>query len=77
MNAGWFEVIVGAIGIGLGVAGKLARSSVVIAVGLVLLGLERILTVSWHVAVGDAGALLILFGLGMSIALLLKQRRRK
>ncbi len=77
MIEGWFELIVGVIGIGLGVAGKMARSSMVIALGLVGIGLGHILTVSWHKAVGNIGALVVLFGIGMAIALYMRQRRAK
>jgi hypothetical protein len=77
MILGWVEVVVGVIGVGLGFAGKMARSSVVIAIGLLGMGLGRILTVAWHAILGDIGALIVLFGIGMSIALYLRQRRSK
>ncbi|OLZ10533.1 hypothetical protein [Sulfobacillus thermosulfidooxidans] len=77
MNAGWLEVIVGVIGVGLGAAGKMARSSVVIAVGLILMGIAHIVSATWSHFLGDIGAFLILLGLGMSIAMVIRQWRKK
>ncbi|WP_053960951.1 hypothetical protein [Sulfobacillus thermosulfidooxidans] len=77
MNPGWLEVIVGIIGVALGAAGKMARSSVVIALGLILMGIAHIVSATWAHFLGDVGAFLILLGLGMSIAMLLRQWRKK
>ncbi|HBQ94003.1 MAG: hypothetical protein M1294_07980 [Firmicutes bacterium] len=77
MNAGWLEVILGVVGIGLGAAGKMARSSMVIALGLIFMGVANIVAQGWSRFLGDAGALLILLGLGMSIAVAIHQWRKK
>jgi hypothetical protein len=77
MNTGWIEIILGIAGIGLGVAGKLARSSMVIALGLIFMGVAHVVSEQWSRFLGDAGALLILLGLGMSVAVAIHQWRRK
>ncbi len=77
MTIGWLEIVVGIVGIGLGVAGKMARPSMVIAVGLIFMGIANMVARGWARFLGDAGALMILLGLGMSIAMAIHQWRRK
>ncbi len=76
MILGWVEVIIGVMGIGLGMAQKMARSSVVIAVGLIIMGLSRLIGAQ-AAFLSDIGAFLILLGLGMSIAVAIHQWRKK
>ncbi|MHB1957375.1 MAG: hypothetical protein ACYCOU_26985, partial [Sulfobacillus sp.] len=67
----------GVVGMVLGVRGKMSRASVMISVGLLLFGISHFVSRHWYGFLNDGGALIVLFGIGMSISLMFRQRRQQ
>jgi CHASE2 domain-containing sensor protein len=73
---GWVELAIGIAGIVLGMMGKMSRASVIISVGLLLFGISHFLSKHLYGFVNDAGALVVLFGIGMSISFMFRHRKQ-
>ncbi|MDA8195080.1 MAG: hypothetical protein M0Z53_13975 [Thermaerobacter sp.] len=68
------ELILGLVGLGMGMAKKANRASTLIALGLTLQGGSHFfLPVAG--SIGTAGEVLMLFGVGMMLAPLLRRKR--
>ena len=74
---GWLEIVLGAAGLVLGVIGKSNRSSVVISIGLIVMGVSHLVAKNYQATLSDVGGLILLFGLGMMIALARQNRAKK
>ena len=72
---GWLEIAIGVAGIVLGGLGKMSRASVIISVGLIMFGLSHMVPHRLLGLMNDGGALIVLFGIGMSISLMRRQRK--
>lgn len=75
----WFgllELLVGIVGISLGMARKTNRSSMVIALGLMAMGVAHLAAGRTRVYVTDAGAVVLLFGLGMTLSGLRRAKKK-
>lgn len=75
LTFGWFEIAIGIAGIVLGSIGKMSRASVIISVGLIMFGVSHMVSHRLLGIFNDGGALIVLFGIGMSISLMRRQRR--
>ncbi len=74
---GWLEIVLGAVGLVLGVIGKSNRSSVVISIGLLVMGVSHLVAKNYQGTISDVGGLILLFGLGMMIAFARQNRAKK
>ncbi|AEJ40980.1 hypothetical protein TPY_2820 [Sulfobacillus acidophilus TPY] len=77
MWMGWAEIVLGVLGLIAAATGRSHRSTGVIALGLGLMGVSRLLPSGrWHGSLLDLGGVLILFGLGMMLSVWRRQRRQ-
>jgi len=76
MTFGLLELLLGACGLALGFRGRMSRATMVIAAGLMVLGLSHI--AHGHMArfLPDIGGAVILVGLGMTLGTMLRGRRQ-
>lgn len=72
---GWMELILGAVGLILGMLRKINRSSSVISLGLVVVGVSNMAHGRVAGVLTDIGGLILLFGLGMSISAFRRARK--
>lgn len=71
VNGVWFgvvEIAIGVIGLVLGAVQRSARSTTVIALGLVVMGVSHFIRGHIDTYLADVGALILLFGLGMMVS---------
>lgn len=71
----WVEIGLGAVGLGLGIARLTNRSSGVIAIGLMVVGVAHFFSKHSQATVSDIGGLILLFGLGMTLSAMRKRKK--
>ena len=72
---GLIELVAGGLGVGAGWIRRVNRSSMIIALGLAVLGLSHFIKGGWASYLPDAGGAIILLGLGMTLGVLRRSRR--
>jgi len=74
---GWLEIVLGGVGLGLGIARLTNRSSAVIALGLIIVGVAHMVPKHIDPMLSDVGGLILLFGLGMTLSALRRRKKPK
>lgn len=72
----WLEILVGVSGIIMGLRGRLTRSSMVLALGILGVGVGHFLPKGPDVLLATASDILLLAGVLMAIWALISQKRR-
>lgn len=71
---GMVETAVGAIGIVLGLLGRMNRASTIIAAGLLVVGASRLIPNDRGLFLPEIGGLIIVLGIGMTLGLMRRGR---
>ncbi len=71
---GILETVVGAAGIVLGLLGRMNRASMLIAAGLLVIGVSRLIPNIQRLYLPEIGGLIIVLGIGMTMGMLRRGR---
>lgn len=77
MVLAWLEIGLGVIGVVLGFKGLMNRGSGIIAIGLIVIGASHMVGGHWKGIFTDVGGLILLFGLGVMLAIVRRNGKKK
>lgn len=69
-------MVLGAVGLIMGIVGKMNRGSAIVAVGLMVMGASHVVHLQHPLLLTDIGGVMILLGLGMTLGMARRRRKR-